>query len=762
LEINRELRAKHDALLARLPSTSPNKLNHSRTNSSWSLSEDAKAAAFSPPPSPPAHRTPLNHTRDHSRRVSASPAALAFLAEQNDKLQSRISELENETNEADQSGKQKLRKLEKEIEALRSELELLEQRNGELEQKVQVVPTVVEEDEEAERLKLAKKERLRAFRRLSRTVDDDGPHYQDFAPSSSRSSIASVLTPRTKRTSGSPDDSPPLIPTPLSPVLSETELPSPGTSRVSTMRQSSGETAVVIQLLRKIEELERANQEFNLQHAQTDHKLRRVGLEADEMRIAYEGLEDEVNQGGWIDFPSIDSPLQHYSRPTSLVIPGTSTPNHIRHRSDSMERFSSVRSRASSGGLTTPKSTRSRHGLGNKAMYSKRARRPISQNLFSSPARSRSVSSVSRTQRNSLTSRLPPNPESPNPFLVRPDASTSRTRRLSALTPKLSLASATRAVSSLGSPSKCDRAFGSGHGKTLGSELGLASEFGDDWGNNVVDALFAEEADYEADDGGQNASFYSADEGENGQDLPPFEIDPAIAALEDAMEKRGRPLEQDEHILPVGCLRTSPPETFYQLNCAVTARPTRWVNVDSQNSQRLLMPNPDSTPLLSLLGPSTSEMADPWEATWYSTDIEEDAFADVGASPKKTYKRKPKDRLSRRNSALMRLNTAHQSRRLSMSSSGGDSDNEEEQEMHSFEVVQTPEKRETAEYQSEKARYDPVALAERLQRTSLKTFLEVWLLLQFVLVIGVFVYSTMRQGPRGVLGNSLVQKRKAN
>ena len=52
----------------------------------------------------------------------------------------------------------------------------------------------------------------------------------------------------------------------------------------------------------------------------------------------------------------------------------------------------------------------------------------------------------------------------------------------------------------------------------------------------------------------------------------------AVTAIREALDPRnaGRPLNDDEHILPVGSLEGSPGESFFLLSRAVAARPTRW------------------------------------------------------------------------------------------------------------------------------------------------------------------------------------------
>ena len=59
----------------------------------------------------------------HSRRVSTTPAELAFLSDQNAELQAKLQDLEADAARSEQAGRRRLRCLEREIQGLKEELD---------------------------------------------------------------------------------------------------------------------------------------------------------------------------------------------------------------------------------------------------------------------------------------------------------------------------------------------------------------------------------------------------------------------------------------------------------------------------------------------------------------------------------------------------------------------------------------------------------------------------------------------------------------
>lgn len=181
-ENNLELQNKHKALLSRLPT------------SSASVSPSGSSASSPATPGTPLPHSPHYYTnissshastsasrsRRSQRRVSVSPADLALLSDQNAELLAKLEKLESESAQTDQAGRRKLRGLEKEIQGLREELDKTRARSDELEKKAKLVSLSLE-SEEASKRRLEREERVRAIRGRSESDTSDG-EVRDFAP----------------------------------------------------------------------------------------------------------------------------------------------------------------------------------------------------------------------------------------------------------------------------------------------------------------------------------------------------------------------------------------------------------------------------------------------------------------------------------------------------------------------------------------------------------------------------------------------------
>ncbi|KAG1873636.1 hypothetical protein DFJ58DRAFT_676557 [Suillus subalutaceus] len=181
-ENNLELQNKHKALLARLPT------------SSASVSPSGSSASSPATPGTPLPHSPHYYTnissshsstsasrsRRSQRRVSVSPADLALLSDQNAELLSKLEKLEFDSAQTDQAGRRKLRGLEKEIQGLREELDKTRARSDELEKKAKLVSLSLE-SEEASKRRHEREERVRAIRGRSDS-DTSGGEVRDFAP----------------------------------------------------------------------------------------------------------------------------------------------------------------------------------------------------------------------------------------------------------------------------------------------------------------------------------------------------------------------------------------------------------------------------------------------------------------------------------------------------------------------------------------------------------------------------------------------------
>lgn len=181
-ENNLELQNKHKALLARLPTSSA-------SGSPSGSSASSPATPGTPLPHSPHYYTNLSsshssasasRSRRSQRRVSVSPADLALLSDQNAELLAKLEKLESDSVQTDQAGRRKLRGLEKEIQGLREELDKTRARSDELEKKAKLVSLSLE-SEEASKRRHEREERVRAIRGRSESDTSDG-EVRDFAP----------------------------------------------------------------------------------------------------------------------------------------------------------------------------------------------------------------------------------------------------------------------------------------------------------------------------------------------------------------------------------------------------------------------------------------------------------------------------------------------------------------------------------------------------------------------------------------------------
>ena len=253
--------------------------------------------------------------RPHYRRVSVSPADLALLSDQNAELLAKLEKLEAESIQADQAGRRKLRGLEKEIQGLRDELDKTRARSDELEKKARVFSeSAAMRDEEVERKRREREERLRALRNKA----DSGDHeteIRDFAPGGALSS-KNRFTPRRRQFSeavvrphrvdeGALDERRRVsLQTGLLRSASLSFRSPPSTQSPVTLTH---EYALVSQLLLKIQELEETNTQITEQQARTVAQLQTVQQDATSLRLVYESLGD-VEGVEWIAEESDRSP----------------------------------------------------------------------------------------------------------------------------------------------------------------------------------------------------------------------------------------------------------------------------------------------------------------------------------------------------------------------------------------------------------------------------------------------------------------------
>ncbi|KAK0206885.1 hypothetical protein DFS33DRAFT_1317711 [Desarmillaria ectypa] len=292
---NASLKSKHRDLFARFPgslspatssSPSPTPLQspHLYTNSiSRSASAQSSKSNIYSTPQTDQHRRRV-------RKVSVCLDDISLLADQNDELLQKIERLETEAASADLSGRRMLRRLEKEISQLREDLEMTQARSQEFEEKAERMAPL----EAAWRRKLDQEAKAEVSQSKSNTSEEKVEEIRDFAPGGilSRPSTSSILdvTPSQETT--------PQI-TALCDAftgLSFSSVSSPAEDSTTQARVSQvpiePELAIVSQLLSKIQELEEANLRIIRQQSETANKLIAVQKETENMSKVYESLNN--------------------------------------------------------------------------------------------------------------------------------------------------------------------------------------------------------------------------------------------------------------------------------------------------------------------------------------------------------------------------------------------------------------------------------------------------------------------------------------
>ncbi|GBE79484.1 predicted protein [Sparassis crispa] len=469
-EGNIKLKTKHDTLISRIPST--------RTASPAPITPLVSTAPTSPSLAPtPIIQSPfmLGDSRvlspgpttqriHHSRRISVTPTELAHLADQNAELLDKLEKLEAESQQADQAGKRKLHKLEKEIQTLREELESTQAKGAELEEQAKAANMSASE---VQRRKEERVERLKALKEKSASGPDfASEEVRDFAPPSklpkyrphttSIDSAEEVSAALAADLSGGASLSDPSESDGSDHSHDDGEndtssfLPMPYPSRSSS--QLVAESAIVSQLLLKIRELEETNAQIIEDQRATGGRLRAAQRDAEGIRQLYDCLSDGAEVELQVGPDDADSPVKGESVFSGDTIKFSS----LRRTIDSdLSGYLSAAPDPFASGITNDmqSTTRSIH-VPNMSSGSHKTRKSV-VGLFDRPVEPSPAFVPSGSV------RLAPTGD----FSI---LSTATTNGLNPLSPPLS---------SLQTPD------GLGFGRTLGSELG--SEFGDDWGENA-------------------------------------------------------------------------------------------------------------------------------------------------------------------------------------------------------------------------------------------------------------------------------------
>ncbi|EIW76252.1 hypothetical protein CONPUDRAFT_158277 [Coniophora puteana RWD-64-598 SS2] len=308
-ENNVHLKDKHKTLLARLP-RSPSPSMSSVGSGTLSPSESDAPLPNSPhlysstsrPSS--SHFGVLGDRPGHQRRITVSPSDLAKLSDQNAELIAKVEKLESDSSTNDQAGRKKLRNLEREIQNLRQELDQTRVRSDELEEKAKLAGEAKDPDEIWKR-RQEREERLKDLKGKAETKDDN--EIRDFAPGGGTFSSIRTIRPfgvaRRNMGDARPRHMSEVHPRP--PLPRDMSLPAlfrrdsdVTSSPQGPKSRSKEEFALVSQLLLKIRELEEMNAMIKEQQVMTTSQLDAVVRDAATIRLAYETLGDP-DEPGW-------------------------------------------------------------------------------------------------------------------------------------------------------------------------------------------------------------------------------------------------------------------------------------------------------------------------------------------------------------------------------------------------------------------------------------------------------------------------------
>ena len=340
----------------------------------------------------------------YHRRVSVSPSDLVLLADENAQLLEKLENLETESIQADQAGRKRLRILEKEIQGLREELDKTRARSDEFEAKAKAASMdVALRNEELSRKRREREERARALRGKS-INDSEDSDIRDFAPGTSVVPVRlNPKTPPRRHVSQAI----------FQPSYSDDDVPVLSRKGRNALKRSISqpgffhgmepptEYALVSQLLLKIKELEEANTQVMEQQETTTAQLQSVQKDADNIRLAYETLDD-TESVQWIS--EDEDNLHCHEQETDETI-----------------RFSSLR-RSLSGGVEVSVQTSFTHDS-SRAPSRTRTRKSV-VGLFDSPSISPATTSGHHSTPSVHTLTIPGLP--PVPFVPQPSRTSSR------------------------------------------------------------------------------------------------------------------------------------------------------------------------------------------------------------------------------------------------------------------------------------------------------------------------------------------------
>ncbi|OCH90963.1 hypothetical protein OBBRIDRAFT_558995 [Obba rivulosa] len=471
---NVTLKSKHEALLARLPasrSTTPAPSMPSSPLLSPNVYQPTlqlNGHSFFQPPDDVS--TPVISRARHARKISVTPSEIAQLADQNAELLEQLERLEAESLQADQAGKRRLRKLEKEIQGLRQELESTQAKSEELEAQAKAALDMSPQD--AQRRREEREERIRMLKEKAAPVaaDSTNEEVRDFAPASELSWTSplkiyspSVLHGRSPSADGSIFAGDVGINLNLSKDADVDEEPETDAAPPSGRALSQPEMAIISQLLIKIQELEEINAQIKSEQRLTSERLRTAQWDAESIRRIYDCLDDLGD--GELQIVSDDEPGA-IDEPCASVEGDVIKLSHLRRSLDDLSLSYEAEDDEDvfRGGITKGMHSTTRSAVdSHRGFQNRKLRKPV-MGLFSLPDADTPGASTSGSP-SLLSSRA----ISPSELGDVSTWSVAATDGITASSPALS-------VTPMESP-------GFALGPSLGSELG--SEFGDDWGTSA-------------------------------------------------------------------------------------------------------------------------------------------------------------------------------------------------------------------------------------------------------------------------------------
>lgn len=241
----------------------------------WSPSMDHYVPSIPSSPSAQASRAPSNLPMSETHR------RLEMIVEQNDTLLEQISQLQNESEAAKKEGGRRQKKLIREIDGLRADLEAAEARTMELERKAEVQKQATTDKGSGQQDRKRWRRRGTLPWKASGTPDPQSP----------------IETPLSLEGSGTTSSLPGSLPQMEDGGESaETDARSESSASVRsrTQPQTESERAIVAQLMTKVRELEEINSALIRDAHERDGRIGRFLEDSERLRDLYDAVENEA------------------------------------------------------------------------------------------------------------------------------------------------------------------------------------------------------------------------------------------------------------------------------------------------------------------------------------------------------------------------------------------------------------------------------------------------------------------------------------